>query len=93
MDQNKTIGNQGTLVAMGGIDFDHFPDIKITASDQKTADAATHKSIQRMAKRNEAFKPLPFSKKEIHQIAPYLSSPKIIAPTFAENMSPIIANN
>jgi len=71
MDQNKTIGNQGTLVAMGGIDFDHFPDIKITASDQKTADAATHKSIQRMAKRNEAFKPLPFSKKEIHQIAPY----------------------
>jgi CHAT domain-containing protein len=71
MDQNKTIGNQGTLVAMGGIDFDHFPDIKITASDQKTADAATHKSIQRMAKRNEAFKPLPFSKKEIQQIAPY----------------------
>jgi CHAT domain-containing protein/Flp pilus assembly protein TadD len=71
MDQNKTISNQGTLVAMGGIDFDHFPDIKITASDQKTADAATHKSIQRMAKRNEAFKPLPFSKKEIHQIAPY----------------------
>jgi CHAT domain-containing protein/Flp pilus assembly protein TadD len=71
MDQNKTIGNQGTLVAMGGIDFDHFPDIKITKSDQKTADAATHKSIQRMAKRNEAFKPLPFSKKEIQQIAPY----------------------
>ncbi|KPA19728.1 repeat-containing protein [Candidatus Magnetomorum sp. HK-1] len=71
MDQNKKFSNQGTLVAMGGIDFNHFPDVKVTPSDQKTADAATQMTIQRIAKKNESFKPLPFSKKEIQQIAPY----------------------
>jgi CHAT domain-containing protein/Flp pilus assembly protein TadD len=68
MDQNKTINNQGTLVAMGGIDFDHFPDAKITASDQKTDDSDTYLSRQYIA--NE-FKHLLFSEKEIQQIAPY----------------------
>jgi CHAT domain-containing protein len=71
MNQHKKASNQGTLVAMGGIDFNHFPDVNVTSSAPKTDDVATHRSIQRTAETTPEFKPLTFSQIEIQNIVPF----------------------
>jgi len=67
--------NQGTLVAMGGIDYNQFPGIEEKSTPHRSDAHDLERSIKRTAEKIEYFKPLPSSKIEIEYIkVPYLLS-------------------
>ena len=67
--------NKGTLVAMGGIDYNQFPGIAEKATPHRSGKHDLERSIKRTAEKIESFDSLPSSKKEIEYIkVPYLLS-------------------
>jgi len=71
LDSDTKPLNQGTLVAMGGVDFNQFPDTEIQLTKIPPDDYAQKRSIQRTGEKIKSFKYLPYSKKEIQNIASY----------------------
>jgi CHAT domain-containing protein/Flp pilus assembly protein TadD len=67
--------NKGTLVAMGGIDYNQFPGIAEKATPHRFGKHDLERSIKRTAEKIESFDSLPSSKIEIEYIkVPYLLS-------------------
>ena len=67
LNSNKPI-NQGTLVAMGGIDYNQFPDIAVEQASKTSDDYGYKRTIKRTAETVETFNSLRFSKLEIENI-------------------------
>jgi len=77
-DQANPI-NQGTLVAMGGIDYNQFPNISLEPNSKTTDNYAYERIIKSTSERIESFKSLRYSKIEVENIKMFyqLSQKKI----------------
>jgi CHAT domain-containing protein/tetratricopeptide (TPR) repeat protein len=67
LDSTKPI-NKGTLVAMGGIDYNQFPDNKLKAVTKASDHYGYTRSIKSTAEKIESFDSLQFSKIEVENI-------------------------
>jgi len=67
LDSTKPI-NKGTLVAMGGIDYNQYPDNELKTVTKASDHYGYTRSIKRTADKNESFDSLRFSKIEVENI-------------------------
>jgi len=67
LDSTKPINN-GTLVAMGGIDYNQFPSSQLKLNTQAPEKHAINRSIKRTSEMIESFNSLPFSTIEVESI-------------------------